>query len=458
MPTPSSRSTVKAALHAHDVAPTRSMGQNFMTDADVARWITEQLQISPDDTIVEIGPGLGALTQHLVGKGRRLILLEKDPRLAARLRTELAGSGVEIIEGDALHTDLRPYFKCQPVKVIGALPYSCGTEIVRHFMDNPSPFCRGVFVMQLEVIERICAAPSTSARGMLSLRVQARWIAGNLRTLPPEIFVPQPKVHSAVMALTPRPRQELPTFDDKVFDRLLRMGFQQRRKMLRNMLPKHARTWPDLAGEIGALETCRAEDLSLLQWVQLARIYDEHLLKDLPQSGDELFDLVDEQDRVIGQMPRRQVHAEHRLHRAVHIFAFNKHGELLLQKRSHLKDAMPEKWDSSAAGHLESGEDYHPAAVREVAEELGILTTADRVTHLASIPPSPSTGFEWVGLYRVDHDGPVHFPSSEIECVEWFSIEEIHAWIAARPEDFAEGFVTCFQHFAQRSPTPTPAS
>ena len=252
MPTPSTRSTVKAALHAHDVAPTRSMGQNFMTDADVARLITEQLQIGPEDTILEIGPGLGALTQHLVGKGRRLILLEKDPRLASRLRTELAGSGVEIVEGDALQTDLRPYFKCQPVKVIGALPYSCGTEIVRHFMDNPSPFCRGVFVMQLEVIERICAAPSTSARGMLSLRVQARWIAENLRTLPPEIFVPQPKVHSAVMALTPRPRQDLPTFDDKVFDRLLRMGFQQRRKMLRNMLPKHARNWMELAAEIGA--------------------------------------------------------------------------------------------------------------------------------------------------------------------------------------------------------------
>lgn len=434
------------------------MGQNFMTDAGVAKWITEQLEITPDDTVIEIGPGLGALTQHLIGKPKRLILLEKDTRLAARLRLELAEENVEIIEGDALRFDLRPYYKLQPLKVIGALPYSCGTEIVRVFMDNPSPVRRAVFVMQKEVIDRLCAPPSTPDRGLLSLRVQARWITENLRVLPPDIFEPQPKVHSAVIGMSPRPRAELPVFDEVVLDRILRMGFNQRRKMLRNMLPEHAIPWPKMAAKIGCPETARAESLTLKQWVELSRIFDDHALKDNPQRGDEIFDLVDADDNVIGQKTRREVHAEGLLHRAVHIFVFNSKGELLLQKRSHLKDAKPEKWDSSAAGHLDSGEGYLSAAVREVEEEVGAKVTPDQLISKGKIKPGPGTGFEWVELFCVTYDGAIHFPSSEIECVEWFSVEEITAWSELRPEDFADGFIECFKLYQQtKSPTPPDA-
>jgi 16S rRNA (adenine1518-N6/adenine1519-N6)-dimethyltransferase len=442
---PNSRSTIKSALLAHSVEPSRGMGQNFLSDVEVARWITEQLDICPEDTILEIGPGLGALTQHLIGKGRRLILLEKDPKLAARLREELHDQPVEIIEGDAIWFNLRSLYKEQPLKVIGALPYSCGTEIVRNFMGNPSPVTRAVFVMQKEVIDRFCAPPSTPDRGLLSLRVQARWRTENLRILPPDVFVPQPKVHSAVMAMTPRPRAELPTFDEKLYDRLLRMGFNQRRKMLRKTLPAHPTlAWPVLAAEIKALETARAEELTLPQWVNLSRLYDTHALKDVPQKADEIFDHVDDEDRVIGQKTRGEVHAQGLIHRAIHIFVFNKYGELLLQKRSHLKDAMPEKWDSSAAGHVDSGEDYLPAAVRELEEELGITTTAEKLQKLVKIRPCAATGFEWVELYRAEHDGDVTFPSSEIECLEWFTVPEIAAWVAARPQDFAAGFVECW--------------
>jgi 16S rRNA (adenine1518-N6/adenine1519-N6)-dimethyltransferase len=447
---PNSRATVKSALSTHAVEPSRGMGQNFMTDASVSRWITSELEIQPDDTILEIGPGLGALTQHLLGQGKRLILLEKDARLAARLREELKSERVEIIEGDAVRFDLRSYFKSQPLKVIGALPYSCGTEIVRRFMENPSPVSRAVFVMQKEVIDRICAPPSTPDRGLLSLRVQARWIPEMLRVLPPDIFVPQPKVHSAVMSLVPRPRHQLPTFDEAVFDRILRMGFNQRRKMLRKMLPEHADGWPALAKAIGALETARAEELTLEQWVQLARLYDTHALKDNPQRGDEIFDLVDAQDQVIGQKTRREVHAEKLLHRAIHLFVINRHGELALQKRSHLKDAKPEKWDSSAAGHLDAGEDYLPAAVRELEEEVGIVAPPEALRKIAKLPPSPATGFEWVELFEVKHDGPLHFPSSEIECLAWFSLDEIRAWIDARPQDFADGFIECFRAYQRQ--------
>lgn len=441
---PHTRATIKTALLAHDVEPSRGMGQNFLTDVEVARWITEQLDITPEDTVLEIGPGLGALTQHLLGKGKRLILLEKDARLAARLRAELRDYRVEIIEGDALRFDLRTLFKDQPIKLIGALPYSCGTEIVRVFMENPSPISRAVFVMQKEVVDRICAPPSTPDRGLLSLRVQARWVTQHLRVLPPDIFEPQPKVHSAVMALTPRRRAELPTFDERVFDRIMRMGFNQRRKMLRKTLPAHALGWPHLAQEIGALETARAEELTLSQWVRLARLYDPHELKDVPQRAEEIFDVVDAEDRVLRQETRAVVHAQGLGHRAIHIFVFNQRGELLLQKRSHLKDAMPERWDSSAAGHVDAGEEYLPAAVRELAEELGLEQTAEQLTEVAKIPPCAGTGFEWVQLYRTTDDRSVSFPSSEIESVAWFPLAEISAWVQARPQDFADGFLECW--------------
>ena len=123
---------------------------------------------------------------------------------------------------------------------------------------------------------------------------------------------------------------------------------------------------------MGVAETVRAEELSLEQWVELTRHYDAHPLRDVPQSGDELFDVVDEDDTVQRQERRAVVHAEGLLHRAVHVFAFNKRGELFLQKRSGLKDVHPGLWDSSAAGHLDAGEDYEAGAVREVEEELGV--------------------------------------------------------------------------------------
>lgn len=420
------------------------MGQNFLSDPATAAWIVDQLRVEPQDLILEIGPGLGALTEHLLGKGRHLILLEKDAQLAARLRTEMAGKNVTLIEGDAVTFDLRPYFKEQPLKVIGALPYSCGTEIVRNFLRNPSPVHEAVFVLQKEVCDRICAPPNSPDRGLLSLRLQSRWQTSLLKKLPPDIFVPRPKVDSAVIRLTPRPRQEFPPFDDQVLDRLLRLGFHQRRKMLRKLLPDSAEPWEHAASRLGFSPTARAQELDLAQWIGLSLLHDDHHLKEA-QSGDEIFDVVDEEDRPIGREKRSVVHASGLKHRAVHLFVFDKRGDLWLQKRSHLKDAMPEKWDSSAAGHLDAGEDYLPAAVRELKEEVGLEVAPSDLQKIARIPPSPETGWEWVELFAVRAERKMRFPCSEIECLEHFSISEVEAWISARPQDFADGFIACFR-------------
>ena len=265
-----------------------------------------------------------------------------------------------------------------------------------------------------------------------------------LRTVPPEAFYPQPKIDSSVAVLTPR-TSGLPTFDYRLFDELIRRGFAQRRKQLKKQLPDGP-PWEDVTNELGVATTVRGEELTLAQWVDLTRSFDPHPLKDLPQKSGEFFDVVDANDIVTGTATRGEVHAQRLMHRAVHVFVFNKHGDLLLQKRSALKDLCPGLWDSSVSGHLDSGEGYEDAAVRELAEEMGIIA-ASAPEEIARVAPRPETGWEHVRLYRTRHDGNLRFPSAEVDAAMWFPLSEIAAWIAGRPMDFAPGFLECWKSF-----------
>lgn len=424
-------------------APKKSLGQNFLQDPQLARWIVDQ--VGPDGApfVVEVGPGQGALTEHLLGRPQRLLLIEKDNQLAADLQDELADSGkAEIWHGDASRFDLRPLFQHGTVKLVGNLPYSMGGIILRQFLTPPTPITEAVFMLQKEVCERIAARPEDDAYGALSLHVQHDWDARIIRIVPPEVFKPRPKVHSAIVRLTRKVPGTLPVHDAKHFDRLVRIGFSQRRKQLKNLLPEAPGGWEALMRTLGKSVTVRAEELSLTDWVQLTRHYENRHDEDRGQRADEIFDVVNERNEVTGQATRGEVHARSLLHRAVHIFVFNKHGELWLQQRSHLKDVHPLAWDSSAAGHLDAGEDYAGAAVRELKEELGIEAGTERI---ATVPASEHTGWEFVELHRARHNGPMNFAPDEIACGQFFRLEHIAAWIAARPQDFAGGFIECFK-------------
>ncbi|MGI8604597.1 MAG: 16S rRNA (adenine(1518)-N(6)/adenine(1519)-N(6))-dimethyltransferase RsmA [Verrucomicrobiales bacterium] len=436
---------LRSTLAYLGVRPRRSMGQNFLRDDGLARELADFVEAQPDDTVIEVGPGTGAVTQHLAGRGKRLMLIEKDARLAAHHGEVFAGNQrVQVIAADALAIDLRPFFKFAPVKLLGNLPYSVGTAILTRWLQNPSPVSRAVFMLQKEVCERLAAEPATKAYGQLSLHVQARWNVQSLRAVPPDAFHPRPKVDSAVVALTPRERSTLPVFDELVFARLVRQGFSQRRKQLKNLLPTTPRDWQDVCAALNVPETARAEELSLAQWVDLARLFDPRPQRDDAQNLNEIFDVVDEENRVIGTAMRGDVHRQALRHRAVHVLVFNRHGELLLQKRSHLKDTFPEKWDSSCSGHLDAGEDYLSCATRELNEELGISRLADGPRRVAMLPASEDTGWEFIEIFTAQHDGPVNFPAAEIECVCPFPLAEVRAWAAARPHDFASGFLKCF--------------
>ena len=431
-------------IHA-GVMPSKQLGQNFLIDPNMARWIVAQLEITEDDAVVEVGPGTGALSEHLVGKVRKLILIEFDARLADTLKHRYRDeAGVEVHHADGVKFDGRQLFKHRPLKFLGNLPYSCGGAIMKNLLSRPHPFERAVIMLQKEVIDRLAAKPGTKDYGILSLRTQANWVVKPLRTVPPEAFYPQPKIDSSVALLTPR-TSGLPTFDYRLFDELLRRGFAQRRKQLKKQLPDGP-DWEGVTTALGVSTTVRGEELTLAQWVDLARAFDENPLKDLPQKAGEIFDVVDENDVVTGTATRGEVHAQRLVHRAVHVFVFNKRGDLLLQKRSRLKDLCPGVWDSSVAGHLDSGESYEAAALRELGEEMGIFPETAPV-EIAKITPCPETGWEHVRLYQIRHDGSVRFPSAEVEAAMWFPLAEIEAWVAARPTDFAPGFLECWKNF-----------
>jgi 16S rRNA (adenine1518-N6/adenine1519-N6)-dimethyltransferase len=433
---------VKAALAEAEVVPSKKLGQNFLIDANTARWIVEQLDPQEDDFVIEVGPGTGALSEQICNRVRRLVLVEFDHRLATWLTKRFADhDNVEVIHADGAKFDIRPLFKEAPVKLLGNLPYSAGGAILRNFLKQPSPVIRAVLMLQKEFIDRIMAKPKTKAYGVLTLRMQSEWDSKPLKTVPPECFYPRPQIDSTVMVVEPR-REKLPVYDPRLYDELIRRGFAQRRKQLRKAMPDSP-SWEEVTGHLGVVETARGEELSLEQWVDLTRYYDDHPLKDNPQRADELFDVVDENDEVVRQERREVVHAEDLLHRAIHVFLFNKHGELFVQKRSVLKDVAPGKWDSSAAGHLEVGEGYAEAAVRELAEELDQKESP--LTRIGKIPPSEETGWEFVELYGGKREGSIRYPCSEIEAGIWLSLEEVAAWLAQRPEDFAPGFRACWR-------------
>lgn len=424
----------------------KSLGQNFLLDSGLSAWIADQVQPDRAPIVVEIGPGEGALTDHLIDRPQRLVLVEKDNLLAENLIERFGDRPeMEVLHEDATGLDLRPYYRHGDVRVIGNLPYSVGGPILKAVLTPPTPVTRAVFMLQKEVCQRLSAQCGQDGYGSLSLLVQQHWDVQYLRTVGPECFKPRPKVDSAVILCTPKTPGTLPVYDGNVFRRVVKMGFSQRRKQLKNLLPEDIPNggWEALAAFLGVDSTARAEELSLLKWVQVARWFEGRIAADRGQKASEMFDIVDEHNHVIGQLPRGEVHAQGLRHRAVHVFVFDKRGNVYLQKRSHLKDAHPLTWDSSAAGHLDVGESYAACAIRELKEEIG--AEVESTTKVADIPATERTGMEFVELHTANYDGKIRFAPDEIEVGQWFKPATVTQWVNERPEDFATGFIECWR-------------
>lgn len=165
--------------------------------------------------------------------------------------------------------------------------------------------------------------------------------------------------------------------------------------------------------------------------------------------SEEIFDVVDQHDNVIDQKPRSEVHRLGLLHRATHLLVFNAKDEVLLQKRSMLKDNNPGLWDSSVSGHVDQGETYDACVVREAFEEIGVeLKQTPEL--LFKLDACRETDWEFTCVYRTSHEGPFSIDEKEVVAVRWFGQEQVTEWIESRPEELAETFRYSWTHFQNK--------
>lgn len=261
---------VRELLDHHGITPSRALGQNFVIDPNTVRRIAEIAGVGRGDAVLEIGPGLGALTLALAERGAAVTAVELDRHVLPALREVVEGvePPVTVVEGDALDIDYDTLLTgADRWRLAANLPYNVGTTILLHVLEVAPSVTGGVVLVQREVAMRIAAAVGDGAYGIPSVKA-AWWVDATVAgRVPRSVFHPRPRVESALVAFE---RREPPGDDDlrrRVFA-LVDAGFGQRRKMVRRSLADRA-TPGDLAAA-GVAETARAEELTLDDWVQLA--------------------------------------------------------------------------------------------------------------------------------------------------------------------------------------------
>ncbi len=248
--------------------PRKRFGQHFLVDEGIIHAIVNTINPRADELLVEIGPGLGALTRPLLERIPHLHVVELDRDIIARLKKEFPPQRLSIHEGDALKFDFASLGN--GIHVCGNLPYNISSPLLFHLMDYAASIVDMTFMLQKEVVDRMVAEPSTSAYGRLSVMLQRRFRMEWLLDVPPEAFDPPPKVDSAVVRLIPKAPGSYPALDEQRFAQIVAAAFSQRRKTLRNTLGK-------LLGEEAFKATgidpgLRAENLGVTEFEKLAAL------------------------------------------------------------------------------------------------------------------------------------------------------------------------------------------
>jgi len=251
-------------MHGHQ--PRKRFGQNFLADPHYVARILDAVASREGDNVVEIGPGLAALTAGLIKRAGRITAIELDRDLAARLRNDFSPAQLTLHEGDALAFDFAPLGEDQ--RIVGNLPYNISTPLLFHLMGYGSRL-RDVHVMlQKEVVARMAAAPGTPDYGRLSVMLQVKFCVTRLFVIPPGAFRPAPKVDSALVRLVPLGADAPPIADEAWFARIVAAAFGQRRKTLRNAL---ATLCDETALRAAGVDpAARGETLSVGDFVRLA--------------------------------------------------------------------------------------------------------------------------------------------------------------------------------------------
>lgn len=276
-------SRTKEILKKHGFSFKKSLGQNFLTEPNILRKIVETAGIDAETNVIEVGPGIGALTEQLARHAHQVLAFEIDDRLIPVLADTLSPyDNVTVIHEDILKADLvktteAVFTTDDPVKVVANLPYYITTPIIMHLLDSPLPISEMVVMMQREVADRLAAKPSTKAYGSLSIAVQYYMEASVAFIVPKTVFVPQPNVDSAIVKLTRRPEPAVSVTNEKEFFKLTKAAFQLRRKTLWNNLTHYygkdeaTKAWlTDSLTQAEIEPSRRGETLSLEEFARLS--------------------------------------------------------------------------------------------------------------------------------------------------------------------------------------------
>ncbi|AEZ63028.1 dimethyladenosine transferase [Streptococcus infantarius subsp. infantarius] len=276
-------SVTRAVLERHGFTFKKSFGQNFLTDTNILQNIVDTAEIDKNVNVIEIGPGIGALTEFLAENAAEVMAFEIDDRLIPILDDTLRDfDNVKVINEDILKSDLQSRIKefanpDLPIKVVANLPYYITTPILMHLIESKIPFAEFVVMMQKEVADRISAEPNTKAYGSLSIAVQYYMTAKVAFVVPRTVFVPAPNVDSAILKMTRREQPLVQVKDEDFFFRVSKIGFVHRRKTLWNNLTSHfgkadeTKAKLEQALEIAEIKpSIRGEALSIAEFAKLA--------------------------------------------------------------------------------------------------------------------------------------------------------------------------------------------
>jgi 16S rRNA (adenine1518-N6/adenine1519-N6)-dimethyltransferase len=262
---------IRDLLERHGLEARRSLGQNFVADPNTVAHIARLAGVGSGDRVVEVGPGLGSLTLALAATGAQVLAVEKDrtllPVLSEVLATEPAAAAVQIVEGDALDIDWADVLGSESWTLVANLPYNVAVPVVMRLLAEVPQVQRLVVMVQLEVAERLCATPGDRTIGIPTIKV-AWWASARiLTTVPPEVFIPRPRVQSAVVGIERRPVRSDLVGPSEVFP-LVERAYRQRRKMLRSTLGSVVPV--EVFAAAGIDPQLRPERLDLDDWIRLA--------------------------------------------------------------------------------------------------------------------------------------------------------------------------------------------
>ena len=276
-------SVTKAVLERHGFTFKKSFGQNFLTDTNILQKIVDTAEIDGQVNVIEIGPGIGALTEFLAERAAQVMAFEIDHRLVPILADTLRDfDNVTVVNEDILKVDLAQHiqnFKNPdlPIKVVANLPYYITTPILMHLIESGIPFSEFVVMMQKEVADRISAQPNTKAYGSLSIAVQYYMTAKVAFIVPRTVFVPAPNVDSAILKMVRRPEPAVAVEDESFFFKVSKASFTHRRKTLWNNLTGYFGKTEEVKDKLtkaldqaGLSPSVRGEALSLEEFASLA--------------------------------------------------------------------------------------------------------------------------------------------------------------------------------------------